>query len=205
MHTRNRRLLAALAAAVCLSAAPVSSVGGPSSGVALPTSTAGGTFAAAPLLPPPGNVVGRARRLRSPSPCDVPPFVQGGPGVPYFVVEGTPRAGQPFRVQWSTKPTSPSDMPAWPAMLFVSFEAVDPVPLDALGAPGCHLQVLPEFIMLPSAGSILTQQGGRVNLDWTPSASVVGQDFYSQLLVFEPGVNGAGFLLSPALHVTIGN
>ncbi|MCB9878307.1 MAG: hypothetical protein H6835_11975 [Planctomycetes bacterium] len=159
----------------------------------------------APTTPPPPLVVGRARRLRSPSPCDVPPFVQGGPGVPYFVVEAAPRAGHPFRVQWSTKPTSPTDMPAWPAMLFVSFEAIAPVPLDAVGAPGCHLQVLPEFVLLPMVDSILTQQGGRVNLDWTPAASLIGQDFYSQLLVFEPGVNGAGFLLSPALHITVGS
>lgn len=155
--------------------------------------------------PPPAFTHGRARMIHAPTPCDVPSFAPSGPGAPYFVTEGVPRAGMPFRVDWTTKPTSPGEPPAWPALLLVSFQLQAPVPMDVVGAPGCHLMVVPEFLMVPHAGSILTQSGGRVRLDWTPQASVIGQDFYSQLLVTVPGANAGGFLVSPALHVVVGS
>lgn len=204
MQSRIRCSLAAFGFAAVIAPSPGDAVGIPSA--VAPMQRGAQLLRPAPLPPtlPAPPMLGRARMLRAPTPCDVPPFAEGGPGVPYLVVDGMPMAGQPFRVQWSTKPTSPDDMPGWPAMLFVSFERIAPLPLDALGAPGCHLQVNPDFIMVPSVGSILTQQAGRVNLDWTPGSSLIGQDFFSQLLVIAPGANGAGLLLSPALHVTIG-
>tara|TARA_R110002073_G_scaffold261948_3_gene424850 strand:- start:994 stop:1428 length:435 start_codon:yes stop_codon:yes gene_type:complete len=143
--------------------------------------------------------------IHAPTPCDVPTFSEGGPGGPYFVTDGVPRVGQPFRVDWSTKPTSPSESPAWLAMVLVSYELATPHPLDALGAPGCHLMVSPEHIMMPREGTALTQFGGSVRLDWTPRVGLAGYSFYSQLLVSAPGVNTAGFLLSPALHVEVGS
>jgi hypothetical protein len=155
--------------------------------------------------PPPAFTHGRARMIHAPTPCDVSSFATGGPGAPYFVTDGVPRAGMPFRVDWTTKPTSPGEPPAFPAMLLVSFQIQAPTPMDVVGAPGCHLMVEPEFIMVPHAGSILTQSGGRVRLDWTPHASVIGQEFYSQLLVTVPGGNAGGFLVSPALHVVVGS
>jgi len=160
----------------------------------------------APPAPPPPNIpiYGLARMIHAPTPCEVPAFSEGGPGVPYFVTEGFPRGGWPFHVQWSTKPTVPEDLPAWPAYLFVSFELMTPTPLDAVGAPGCYQLVESDFVMIPTAGGILTQQGGRVHLDWTPHPGLAGQVFYAQMMVLVPGVNAAGLLVSPALHVVIG-
>lgn len=159
---------------------------------------------AQPVMPPPLKY-GRARMIHAPTPCDVPAFSEGGPGAPYFVADGWPRAGQPFRVDWSTKPTGPGDSPAWPAMLLVSYDLSAPMPLAALGAPGCHLLVQPDFIMTPKPGSILTQFGGCISLDWTPRGGLVGFTLYAQLLVSAPSVNTGGFLVSPALHIQVGS
>jgi hypothetical protein len=155
-------------------------------------------------VPPPPLVLGRARMLHPATHCDVPPFAEGGPGIPYFVADGVPQVGQAFRVQWTTKPTVPAPPPAWPALLFVSFHRVS-IPLAAIGASGCVLGAAPEFVMVPHAGSILTQDGGRIYLDWTPGMAVVGLEFYSQLLVQAPNTNAAGFLLSPVLHAQVGS
>ncbi|HEB54028.1 MAG TPA: hypothetical protein ENI87_12305 [bacterium] len=154
--------------------------------------------------PPPPPAYGRARMIHAPTPCDVPTFAPGGPGAPYFVADGLPQEGQPFRVEWTTKPTSPGALPAWPAVLLVSFELATPLPLDTVGAPGCWLMVEPDYIMVPQYGSILTQAGGSVRLDWTPNQSLVGSEFYAQLLCAASGVNAGGFLVSPALHVVVG-
>lgn len=158
----------------------------------------------AATMPPP-LVYGRARMIHAPTPCDVPTFSEGGPGAPYFVADGLPQAGEPFRVDWTTKPTTPGESPTWPAMLLVSFDLITPMPLDSLGAPGCHLLVQPDHVMMPQPGTILTQSGGCVCLDWTPRAGLVGVTFYAQLLVSAPGVNTGGFLVSPALHLEVGS
>ncbi|MCK5940385.1 MAG: hypothetical protein KAI24_00335 [Planctomycetes bacterium] len=135
----------------------------------------------------------------------MPTWSVGGPGAPYVATDGVPRAGQPFRAEWSTKPTAPGDPPAWPALLLISFKLSAPMPLAPLGAPGCHLLVEPDFIMTPQAGSILTQTGGRLRLDWTPQFGVIGQQFFAQMLCYAPGVNAGGFLVSPALHTIVGS
>jgi len=155
--------------------------------------------------PPPQVTYGLARRIHPPTPCEVPTYSQGGPGAPYVIADGVPRAGRPFRVVWTTKPTVPTETPAWPAMLLISFELTAPVSLTSMGAPGCHLMVDPEYIMTPHAGTILTQAGGRLCLDWTPKASVIGQHFYAQMLCYAPGVNAGGFLVSPVLHSIVGS
>jgi hypothetical protein len=177
------------------------SAGAPSS--ALPTGTAPAPAPNAP--PPPQHVYGLARRIHPPTPCDVSPFSEGGPGAPYVVAEGVPHVGQPFHVEWTTKPTVPGEPPAWPAMLLISFELTSPTSLAPMGAPGCYLMLEPEYIMTPQAGTILTQSGGRLRLDWTPKPGVLGQYFYSQMLCYAPGVNAGGFLVSPVLHTIVGN
>jgi hypothetical protein len=161
----------------------------------------------APVIasPPPPFQHGRSRMIHAPTPCDVPTFSVGGPGAPYFVTSGLPRANVPFRVDWTMKPTAPGNQPVWPALLLVSLDRSAPVPLDVAGGPGCHLMVQPDYIMVPNAGSILTQSGGCVRLDWTPNGGLIGTDFYAQLLVSAPGINAGGFLVSPALHVQIGS
>ena len=95
--------------------------------------------------------------------------------------------------------------PAWPCLLLVSFELSAPTPLAAIGAPGCHLMVAPDHVMVPKSGSILTQSGGHLRLDWTPNQSLVGTGFYSQMLCYAAGVNAAGLLVSPVLHVVVGS
>lgn len=157
------------------------------------------------LVAPPPFVHGRSRMLHAPTPCDVPTFSVGGPGAPYFVASGIPRAGVPFRVDWTTKPTGPGTLPTWPAMLLISLDPSLPVSLEVAGGPGCYLMVEPDHIMVPKPGSILTQSGGCVRLDWTPNHGLIGTDFYAQLLVNAPGINAGGFLVSPALHVQIGS
>jgi len=157
------------------------------------------------LAAPPPFVHGRSRMMHAPTPCDVPTFSVGGPGAPYFVTSGIPRAGVPFQVDWTTKPTGPGALPTWPALLLISLNPSVPVPLDVVGGPGCHLMVEPDYIMVPKPGSILTQNGGCVRLDWTPNHGLVGAEFYAQLLVNSPGINAGGFLVSPALHVQIGS
>lgn len=172
---------------------------------AAPASRAIPTPEAASPLPPPDPIRGRVRMLRARTACDVPPFSPGGPGVPYFVADPEPRVGHPFRVQWSTKPTAPGEPPAWPAALILSFDVLTPaLPLFWLGATGCSQQVPLDVALLPAAGSILTQQGGRVFLDWTPHAGLAGTVFYGQLAVLAPGVNPANLLLSPGMQVLIG-
>lgn len=147
---------------------------------------------------------GRARMIHAPTACDTSTFGFGGPGAPYFVADGWPRANRPFRVDWTTKPTMPKEMPALPAMLFISFDMMTPASMDTLGAPGCWLMVPPDNVMVPQPGTILTQDGGRISLDWTPQISVIGENFYAQLYVHAPGANAAGFLLSPVLHAQVG-
>lgn len=161
--------------------------------------------AAAIATPPPPFQYGRSRMIHAPTPCDVPTFSMGGPGAPYFLTSGIPRANVPFQVSWSMKPTIPGSLPAWPALLLVSLDPSAPVPLAVAGAPGCHLMVQPDYIMVPHAGSILTESDGCVRLDWTPNAGLIGIEFYAQLLVSAPGVNAGGFLVSPALHVQVGS
>ena len=158
----------------------------------------------APAIRPP-YTHGHARMVHPPTPCDVPTFAPGGPGAPYFVSAGVPHAGQSCRVVWTPGPTMPAEPPALPAFLMVSLRRVDPRPMGPAGATDCYLMVEPDFIMVPKPGSILTQSGGTVRLDWTPHESVIGQDFYGQLLVYAPGVNPAGFLVSPMLHVVVGS
>lgn len=155
--------------------------------------------------PPPPHTWGLARRIHPPTPCDVPTWSEGGPGAPYVVADGVPRVGQPFQVEWTTKPTVPGEPPAWPALLLISFELTAPTSLTPLGAPGCYLLLEPEYIMTPHSGSILTQTGGRLRLDWTPKPGLVGQHFYAQMLCHAQGVNAGGFLVSPVLHAIVGS
>lgn len=157
-----------------------------------------------PLLPPPDPIRGRVRMLGARTGCTVPPFSPGGPGVPFFVADPEPRVGYPFRVQWTTKPTAPGELPSWPTMLALSFDPMTPLPLFWLGAPGCHQIVPLDVVLVPASGTILTQQGGRVFLDWTPGPGLGGTEFYGQLLVLAPGTNAASLLLSPAMQVLIG-
>ena len=157
----------------------------------------------APTAAPPSPVWGRARMLHPKSHCHVPPFAPGGPGIPYFEVGGLPRVDEFFLVQWSTKPTVPSSPPAWPAALLVSPVLLD-TPLDAFGAPGCHLQLRPDMLLLPGS-NVMLQSGGLTFFGWVPPASQLGLHFYAQLLVAAPGVNAAGLVVSPALQIEIGN
>lgn len=120
-----------------------------------------------------------------------------------------PRAGQPLEITWSTRagsvPPPPDDM-AW---LFVSLEtAGEQNTLSQWSTSGCALLVNPDFVMVPTSNpnSVFYRQPGTgtMRLHWTPSLSVAGQRFFSQLLVYAPGETPEGYLLSPAVEVQIG-
>jgi hypothetical protein len=127
-------------------------------------------------------------------------FVAGG--LPVVVFADKPIVGLPFRAQWATRPTSPPDPPARVCAMLISPRRVTPGAIP--GAPGCMLQVLPDIVMAPAAGSILTSEGGRIFLDWTPPAVLNGSIWRLQLLVADFGAGWRQLTVSPELELQIG-
>ncbi|HEX5053480.1 MAG TPA: hypothetical protein VFZ65_17005 [Planctomycetota bacterium] len=118
-----------------------------------------------------------------------------------------PRVGREIRIVWTTRactmPPPPEDL----ALLIVSLSAL-PTAMP-LAASGCSLLITPEYVMLPSfsPNAVLQREPGRgiISLNWTPDAGWVGRSLWSQLVVFAPGENSAGYLMSPALELYIGS
>tara|TARA_R110000782_G_scaffold253743_1_gene341956 strand:- start:34846 stop:35355 length:510 start_codon:yes stop_codon:yes gene_type:complete len=166
-------------------------------------------FAAAPTMldaaagsPVPDRFGPRGRfRVVHGSACDTP----GGNPLVIPDLSAPPAAGQPLRVVWTMAPSAPfpsSDS----AFLLVSFGDVAPVRLPAsAGLPGCTLHVNPNKAALralaPAQGSILTAEGGRVWLHWTPAAAFAGHEINCQLVVRR----GGRWALSPGLEIWIGS
>lgn len=133
----------------------------------------------------------------------------GGRGNPLVLPDRSmqPAAGDPLRVLWTTTPIGP--FPSSPAYLLVSFGDVQPIELpSSAGFLGCTLHVDPRksnlFALMPRPGSVLTQDGGRVELNWTPPASFAGLEINMQLLAHAPDADG-GWLFSPGLELWIGS
>lgn len=125
-------------------------------------------------------------------------------GGPVVLPVGRPIAGQPFRVQWSTKPTVPPEPPARDTWLLWSQRPATPAKLDQWGYSDCWLMVNPDNAMAPQPGTILTREGGRTFLDWTPPIWSAGQQLWLQLILVEPNAPGR-FVLSPALELVVGS
>ena len=90
-----------LTGATALSMAMLVAHGQAQSTRALPSVTSPAAEKASPAMelspPAPPFTYGRARMIHAPTPCDVPTFSEGGPGAPYFVADGVPRAGRRAR------------------------------------------------------------------------------------------------------------
>lgn len=131
-----------------------------------------------------------------------------GQGNPLVHCYKRPIAGQPLEIAWTVNPTPPyeTNRPAW---LLVWFDEANPTDLTTFGYDNCTLwgPLNPKRMhaLLPAAGSILTQQGGTVRLNWTPPGAWVGKRTFCQLAVASPGANAKGWLLSPALQLQIGS
>lgn len=115
-----------------------------------------------------------------------------------------PTWGHPVVVDWYTYPTVPPALPNYPCWLLVSTKPSTPVSLNAWHADGCWLLVVPQWVLTPTNGTILTQSEGHIQLNWIPDVAFKGAVWYMQLLVAEPGKNVAGYKLSSLLKLTIG-
>lgn len=117
-----------------------------------------------------------------------------------------PAVGVPMRVAWTTAGViDPQPAEAW---LLVSLGDVTPVRLVDVGLPGCwlHVDPGPRNLWAFAAGAVpwLEADGGYVRMLWTPPASFAGLEVNMQLVARAPGVNPAGWMLSPGLEVWIG-
>lgn len=156
--------------------------------------TAGPSDHLAAALLAPASIHGVAQVRHGDTACS-------GDGNPLVLPKGKPRAGAHVVVEWTTAPTSPPAMPSYDCWLLVALRTSNPIALTPFGHQGCYLLVLPDWVLRPVPGSILTQQGGTVRLDWVPDQTLVGTVWHLQLLVGYP----TGYRLSPAVSLTIGN
>ncbi len=122
-----------------------------------------------------------------------------------------PRVGVPYRCQWTTLALSaPND---WPALLLLQ-TAGEPVSADLTwaGLAGCwvHVDLAHARLIAPEARDDAwlhrpPEDGGRIELRWTPSAEWAGRSVTMQLVVLVPrDVAASGILLSPGLQLTVG-
>lgn len=154
----------------------------------------------------PGPFTGRFRVMHGTTACKSGIAGQGNPMV--WPQSDRPTAGQPLRIDWTTNPTAPYE--PRPALLMVWFDRTpSPVDMTAFGYDGCLLHAPTKLglvqTMTPKDGTMLTQSGGMVSLNWTPGPQWVGRKLFSQLVVYSPGANGKGWLLSPGLELWVGN
>lgn len=73
-----------------------------------------------------------------------------------------------------------------------------PLPLDSIGMPGCTLY---------TSGNLafpLTNAGGQATWTFVPQASSLAVRFWNQAVIFAPGVNRLGLLLSDAAEGRVG-
>jgi len=153
-----------------------------------------------PLAPPKAHMVVR----HATSLCDV------SGGLPAVYCVDRPVIGEPHRVQWNTRPTVPPDPPTRLCVLLVSPHKAEARAIP--GANGCMLMVHPTWRFVPTANTLVTQDGGRVFLDWTPPATLSGVTLYMQLLVADFGadldqngeVDWRQITVSPMLELTPG-
>ena len=131
-----------------------------------------------------------------------------GQGSPITICRERPQVGVPHRVGWTVNPTGPFDENR-PAFLLVWFEDSPPANLTAFGYQGCtfHGPLDPKRLLTltPTSGSPLTQSGGIMQLNWTPPAAWLGKHVFCQAVVYSPGSNDKGWLLSPAIRLLVGN
>lgn len=194
-----KRYLPLLFLAGCTSSPPPSPVGEPTD-----IDSVLGSRAAASTLA--GSLAyGRFRVIHGKSACRSSNIGEGNPMV--WPSQKLPKVGEPMRVEWTLNPSVPfEDRPCY---LLVSFEPAN-IDLTPLGFRGCHMFVAPPegnrqlHALAPQPGSILTQQDGRVYLDWTPGSAFAGRKMYSQLVVYSPGANARDWLWSPGLETWVG-
>lgn len=76
-----------------------------------------------------------------------------------------------------------------------------PIPLDGLGAPGCSIYLPPvEFVPVPNSG-------GRIDMTVpvTDDPSLVGFEYFIQVLVPDPTANAAGAAISNLARIQLGS
>tara|TARA_R110002094_G_scaffold145203_1_gene134591 strand:- start:8104 stop:8631 length:528 start_codon:yes stop_codon:yes gene_type:complete len=124
-------------------------------------------------------------------------------GLPIVLTEGRPVIGRPFRASWSLRPTSPPEPEyQFSVLMFSINNMASPHPIP--GAPGCLLMVHPDHLMIPAPGTLLTQDGGRIELRMTAPPQFLGLTFDMQLAVRDTR-NTAGIVVSPMLRLIIGD
>lgn len=114
-----------------------------------------------------------------------------------------PTVGVPSRIVWMTETLGPR--PPAAAALLVSFGSRPVIDLAPAGFAGCRMWVDPSpsnlWSLTPAPGSMLTLEGGRLWLHWTPPPALAGQELVLQpLFAVPPG----RWLWAPAVQVWVG-
>ena len=151
-----------------------------------------------------GPFAGRYRVLHGATACSSATKGQGNPAVH---TQGVPTVGEPLRIEWTVNPTAPYETTR-PAYLLVWFDEYLETDISPFGYRGCTLWAPFDrriYTVMPSAGGVLTQNGGRLRFSWTPGSEFVGRKLFSQLVVYSPGANERDWLLSPGLETWVGN
>ncbi|HEX5051591.1 MAG TPA: hypothetical protein VFZ65_07465 [Planctomycetota bacterium] len=111
-----------------------------------------------------------------------------------LVPRDTPRLGAPLEV-------TVFDLPQDLAIVVWGWQRVGPIPLAAIGMPGCAQQISID------ATELLSGQGGQAKFTLPiPNAlSLVGVSFHNQAIVFDAAANAAGLVVSDAAEGVIGH
>ncbi len=76
-----------------------------------------------------------------------------------------------------------------------------PLPLDAIGMPGCALQTSLELILSSGVSGV---GGASWDLALPANAQFLGVQVFAQMIAAEPAANTAGLVVSRPLAVTLG-
>ena len=127
----------------------------------------------------------------------------GQPSEPLFQLGGTPEIGLSLecRVDQAAPNTTAALTTGRSDSSFLG--APLPIALDVIGAVGCSLLVSNEAVI-----GLTTDGNGSVApfaIDIPPDQALVGQQFFQQVLVLDPGANPGGVVTSSAYRIRVGS
>ena len=146
------------------------------------------------------DIRGVVRLLYGPTGCAA---VSDGQGIGIRVAPYEPRASRIIAIDWTTTACTQPAPPTRTVSLIVSLRP--PSAIYQIGSGGCWLLVNPDYVLVPTPTGILTQQGGWLNLRWTPTPDWAGRSVWAQCLVAAPGEAVQGHMLSPAVEIQVGS
>ena len=117
-----------------------------------------------------------------------------------LVANGLPELGGTLTVALNNLPISAAFLVTGLSRTTASFGAL-PFDLTSLGAPGCLARVSDDARVL----LVGTANAAVWNLGIPNAPGLVGLQAYNQAVVFDPGFNGIGAVVSDAAGLMIGN